>query len=770
MTNAFFESQQQRLARLVTPSDLPPNPVKRHKSSEHQLLPTALVQGTTLVPSAKRSDSVQAASLRLPKLPSDVRLKQFLKRKKIITGLTPRIGRRIAPMYSVDPSENMPPIEKSTGSQSSTSKTFKSKEQPDALTTDFIQKINLKVQHIHHARASCSQSPERTLEEEKEETPRRSFEPEAERPQTLEERSVVDSSHPPSTRIPMDTTIEDLNSSGILMAKKMKLSTQIRSSVNTISEVPESHAPLHLPPKPFIKKRRPKQTTVSLEVKPTPEQSALISACLYSELNQAMLRSNGMTQSISESSYKFYLGPGNNSQLISFLMKRRWFWTRVDTWQQADFIWTQNRHISIVEKLEKTVEPLISLSESPFEPVPTRKRVLKLLIEAERGKSGIALITSSPSYTTLSPLPLTSPICIYNRIERNYQLTTKKRLFLNMQAYYQSRNEDVFSALPLTFLIQEGKNDPEFARFEKYFADLEAEKAAGGGRVVHSLWIVKPGENTNCGHGIHVASDLEEIRGLVSGITTSSGHKRTFIIQKYIEKPLLVNKRKFDIRCYGLLTCFNGHVQGYFYHDGYLRTSSKEFTLKNVSNRFIHLTNDAVQKKSEDYGRFENGNKLSFPEFQRYLEANFTEQIDFWRDLWPRIKQLMTDSFQAVSRHVDPHRRKHTFEILGYDFMIDDQFKVWLIEVNTNPCLSLSSTYLAKVIPAMLDNAFRIAVDPYFSEPNSKKHQGEWASQPWENKFELVFSSQQDLKPDTTVIDQVSDAEEASEAEEEEAN
>ena len=26
----------------------------------------------------------------------------------------------------------------------------------------------------------------------------------------------------------------------------------------------------------------------------------------------------------------------------------------------------------------------------------------------------------------------------------------------------------------------------------------------------------------------------------------------------------------------------------------------------------IHLTNDAVQKKSEDYGRFESGNKVSF--------------------------------------------------------------------------------------------------------------------------------------------------------------
>lgn len=33
----------------------------------------------------------------------------------------------------------------------------------------------------------------------------------------------------------------------------------------------------------------------------------------------------------------------------------------------------------------------------------------------------------------------------------------------------------------------------------------------------------------------------------------------------------------------------------------------------------IHLTNDAVQKKSEDYGRFESGNKVSF---NSYLLAN----------------------------------------------------------------------------------------------------------------------------------------------------
>ncbi len=51
-------------------------------------------------------------------------------------------------------------------------------------------------------------------------------------------------------------------------------------------------------------------------------------------------------------------------------------------------------------------------------------------------------------------------------------------------------------------------------------------------------------------------------------------------------------------------------TKGYWYQEGYIRTSSKEFSTKNITNKFIHLTNDAVQKKSEDYGRFENGNKV----------------------------------------------------------------------------------------------------------------------------------------------------------------
>jgi len=82
----------------------------------------------------------------------------------------------------------------------------------------------------------------------------------------------------------------------------------------------------------------------------------------------------------------------------------------------------------------------------------------------------------------------------------------------------------------------------------------------------------------------------------------------------------------------------NGNLQAYWYQDGYLRTSCREFTLKNVSNRFVHLTNDAVQKKLDDYGKFESGNKLNYTEFQKYLDS-INNKTDFVKDVVPKMKE-----------------------------------------------------------------------------------------------------------------------------------
>lgn len=53
------------------------------------------------------------------------------------------------------------------------------------------------------------------------------------------------------------------------------------------------------------------------------------------------------------------------------------------------------------------------------------------------------------------------------------------------------------------------------------------------------------------------------------------------------------------------------------------------------------------------------------------------------------------------------------FEIFGYDFLIDSKGKVWLIEINTNPCLEFSGSLLSRVIWHMVENSLAIAIDPF---------------------------------------------------------
>ena len=206
----------------------------------------------------------------------------------------------------------------------------------------------------------------------------------------------------------------------------------------------------------------------------------------------------------------------------------------------------------------------------------------------------------------------------YSKMANNYHLSNKKAIFYNMKVYYEAIGKDYFKSMPLTFHIKEGLNDSQFFKFEQLYHDLQDNTKqtvlSALPKFGRNLWIVKPGENTNRGFGIQVSRDLEHIKSLVAN-TNINGIKRSYIIQKYIEKPLLYKGRKFDIRCFTLMCTINGNLQGYWYQEGYLRTSCREFTLKNVSNRYVHLTNDAVQKRLDDYGKFESGNKLSYPEF-----------------------------------------------------------------------------------------------------------------------------------------------------------
>lgn len=135
------------------------------------------------------------------------------------------------------------------------------------------------------------------------------------------------------------------------------------------------------------------------------------------------------------------------------------------------------------------------------------------------------------------------------------------------------------------------------------------------------------------------------------------------------------------------ITCHNSKIKGYWYAEGYIRTTSSEYNIKNTKDLFTHLTNDAVQKYGQDYGKYEKGNKISYGEFQKYLTNGLSSDVNFNDDVLPRMKELATESIKATYSMLDPERKEHNFELFGLDFMLDENMNVFLIEVNTNPCL-----------------------------------------------------------------------------------
>jgi D-alanine-D-alanine ligase-like ATP-grasp enzyme len=50
---------------------------------------------------------------------------------------------------------------------------------------------------------------------------------------------------------------------------------------------------------------------------------------------------------------------------------------------------------------------------------------------------------------------------------------------------------------------------------------------------------------------------------------------------------------------------------------------------------------------------------------------------------------------------MNPSKRKNSFEFFGFDFMIDEDFRVWLIEVNTNPQIAILNKQMTNLVPKM---------------------------------------------------------------------
>jgi len=126
--------------------------------------------------------------------------------------------------------------------------------------------------------------------------------------------------------------------------------------------------------------------------------------------------------------------------------------------------------------------------------------------------------------------------------------------------------------------------------------------------------------------------------------------------------------------------------------------------------------------------------------------------IDFYGKIYPQIKEAVANTLKAFWQRIRTQFRDsafslNQFEIFGYDFMIDTDLRVYLIEVNTNPCLSTSPCgLLQRLIPQVLDQTFKLCVDPFLQLSDPARMEQMYTRQSSEMsiselEYEMVYSN-----------------------------
>ncbi|TSR39552.1 Protein polyglycylase TTLL10 [Bagarius yarrelli] len=73
------------------------------------------------------------------------------------------------------------------------------------------------------------------------------------------------------------------------------------------------------------------------------------------------------------------------------------------------------------------------------------------------------------------------------------------------------------------------------------------------------------------------------------------------------------------------------------------------------------------------------------------------------------MQQIMTHCFLAVKSKLE--RKLGYFDLIGCDFLIDEDFKVWLLEMNCNPALHTNCEVLKEVVPRVVTETLDLTIE-----------------------------------------------------------
>ena len=240
-----------------------------------------------------------------------------------------------------------------------------------------------------------------------------------------------------------------------------------------------------------------------------------------------------------------------------------------------------------------------------------------------------------------------------------------------------------------------------------------------------NIWIVKP-SGLSRGRGISCIDQLNDI------LTNIKPHNH-IVIQKYIENPLVIKGRKFDIRQWVLVTNFNP-LTVYLFDTPYIRFGAEEFHLDDFKNIFSQLTGNSIAKHSEKFENSEiEGDMWEIEQFREYLKERFGK--DCWPEMQEKIKKIVIYALECAKHKI--MNRKNSHEVFGFDIMVDELLNVFLIEINLSPDWTYSTKVTEKLVKIASEDMMKAVIDQ--AQENLKPEKERKVVDT--GRFKLIYSS-----------------------------
>ncbi|CAH2292857.1 tubulin polyglutamylase TTLL5 [Pelobates cultripes] len=307
--------------------------------------------------------------------------------------------------------------------------------------------------------------------------------------------------------------------------------------------------------------------------------------------------------------------------------------------------------------------------------------------KVEDSSSNFNLMWTGP-YINASVLANLSKYQKINHFPNSMELGRKDLLCKNIQTLQKKHGAQTYNFLPQSYALP---NDNQ--EFRKVISKDQGP------------WISKPVSACQ-GRGIQIINSFSQIN-----------RTEKLLVSRYIKNPLLVDGFKFDLRLFVLVTSYDPLII-YLYEEGLTRFATNKYkpTEENMKNIYMHLTNTSINKANANYVRSTNpevenhGSLWSMGALLRHLKERGKDTAM----LMSKIEELVIKtiisaegSIASVFQGKLADRRK-CFELYGFDVLLDETLKPWLLEVNLMPSLVSDGPLELKIKANLLADALTL--------------------------------------------------------------